>query len=292
MQAIYSEASLESLTFHLRNMAFQHFEGEQVYRDVISPFSRIYLVSTGSGILLTGKEKTVLEPGYLYLVPSFTFCTYQFHPGLSQYYIHVSIDYPGGMDPFGMLQPCNKAKAGELENRLFERLVLLHPGLDLPHDNPKVYQTKLWLNKKVTYESPGQMLETIGILTQLFSRFIDPGSDYNITRMVKYKIQPVLHYIQTHLGEEITVEKLGEIACLSKDHFSKVFKSITGYAPCDYVIRKRIERAQFLLLTTHMSQKEIIEITGFKSASYFSRIFRKQTSRSPAKYRLQQGQSF
>lgn len=279
----------ESLTFLLRNFSFQCFEEEKEYRDIISPFCRIYLVAEGTGQLVTGKEKRTLEPGFLYLIPAFTFCTYHFHPGLSQYYIHVSVEYPGGLDPLSMFMFHSKIKAADWDYQLFERLSTLHPALQLPHDNPRVYQTKFWLSKNVYYETTGQKLETIGILTQIFSRFIDSPPGYHATSMVKYNIQPILHHIQNHLAEEIKVERLAEMACLSKDHFSRIFKSITGLAPCDYVIRKRIERAQFLLITTEKGIKEISEETGFRSASYFTRIFKKQTSRSPARYRMQQG---
>lgn len=282
----------EALIFRLLNLSFQNFGEEKEYRDIISPFCRIYLVSGGTGLLLTGQEKTVLEAGNLYLIPAFAFSTYLFHPGLSQYYIHVSVECLGGLDPFSILQFRNKIKAGEIEYKLFERLCMLHPGLQLPHDDPRVYQTKFWLSKNVVYETPGHKLETIGILAQIFSRFIDPGSGYKMTRFVKYNIQHILHYIQTHLEEDITVDKLADIACLSKDHFSRVFKSITGSSPCDYVIRKRIERVQFLLLTTEMGIKEISVKTGFRSASYLTRIFKRQTNWSPARFRLQQGTTF
>jgi transcriptional regulator GlxA family with amidase domain len=107
--------------------------------------------------------------------------------------------------------------------------------------------------------------------------------------MLKYNIQPILLYIRNNLQQNIKVDELADIACFSKDHFSRVFKNITGLAPCDYIISKRIERAQFLLLTTDLSQNQIIEQTGFRSASYFSRIFKKHTSYTPVQYRMQRG---
>ncbi|NJK96761.1 MAG: helix-turn-helix transcriptional regulator [Bacteroidales bacterium] len=123
----------------------------------------------------------------------------------------------------------------------------------------------------------------------IFSRFVEPELQQNMNSMLKYNIQPILQYIQDNLHKGINIETLAGIACLSKDHFSKVFKSIIGMAPCDFIIRKRLERAQFLLLTTEMGHKEIIEQTGFRSTSYFSRIFRKSTSYTPEKYRKLRG---
>ncbi|MDP4186472.1 MAG: AraC family transcriptional regulator [Bacteroidota bacterium] len=286
---MYNELINESLIFQLRNIAFLSFTRDFDYSDIISPFTRMYLITEGHGCLIIGDHKTILEAGNLYLIPSFTSCTYHFGAGLSHYYIHLSIDHPNGLSPFNMYSFTNKTQASELDYLLFKRIQQINPGLQLPHPNPNVYQTKLWLSKKVTYQSVGQHLETLGVLEQIFSRFIKPGENHTMNSMLKYNIQPILLYIQNNLEQDIKVEELANMACFSKDHFSKVFKSITGMPPCDYIIRKRIERAQFLLLTTDLNLNEIIEQTGFKSASYFSRIFKKITSYSPAKYRLQGG---
>jgi len=286
---MYSEQISESLTFHLRNTALLSFDTNSDYQDIISPFTRIYLITEGNGSLIIGNHKIQLESGNLYLIPSFTSCTYHFGAGLSHYYIHLSIDQPNGLSPYSLYSVLNKVEAHELDSKLFQRMVQINPDLQLPHHHPNIYQTKLWLNKKVTYTSASHYIETTGILKQLFSRFLEPCQSQVMTSMLKYNIQPILLHIQNNLGRDICVNELADMACFSKDHFSRVFKSITGMAPCDYIIQKRIERAQFLLLTTEMSQKEIIEQTGFKSASYFSRIFKKITSYTPEKYRKQRG---
>ncbi|MBV5315412.1 MAG: helix-turn-helix transcriptional regulator [Prolixibacteraceae bacterium] len=286
---MYSEIIGESFTFHLRNAAFLRFTGDSDYLDIISPFSRLYLVTEGIGYLIVGHDKIKLEAGNLYLIPSFTRCTYHFSEALCHYYIHFSIEAPNGLSPYSMYSFTNKALATDLDKSLFNRLVQINPDLQLPHHHPNVYQTKLWMNKKVVYSSASQYLETTGIIKQLFSRFLEPCQSQIMTSMLKYNIQPILLHIQNNLGREISVNELANMACFSKDHFSRVFKSITGLPPCDYIIRKRIERAQFLLLTTEMGQKEIIEGTGFRSASYFSRIFKKYTSYTPEKYRKQRG---
>lgn len=286
---MYCEITGESLCFHLRNTAFLKFPNDRKYDDIISPFSRMYLVTEGTGHFIIGNKKIVLEAGHLYLIPSFTFCSYSFVEGLKHYYIHFHIDHPNGISPFSLYSIASKINASDLDYKLFERIVEINPGLQLPHHHPNVYQTKLWLNKKVTYLSAGHHLETIGILKQIFSRFIEHGQHQTMNRILKYNIQPILLYIQNNIVRDIKVEELANMACLSKDHFSKVFKSITGMAPGDFIIKKRIERAQFLLLTTEMDQYEIIELTGFKSASYFSRIFKQQTSYTPARYRKQIG---
>jgi AraC family transcriptional regulator len=286
---MYSEQISESLTFHLRNTAQSSFNSDSDYQDIISPFTRIYLITEGNGSLIIGNRKIHLEAGNLYLIPSFTSCTYHFGAGLAHFYIHVSIDQPNGLSPYILYSIKNEVEANELDSKLFQRLVQINPDLQLPHHHPSVYQTKLWLNKKVDFHSISQHLETTGILKQLFSRFLESNQGQTTTSILKYNIQPGLIHIYNNLKHDIRVNELADMACFSKDHFSKVFKSITGLAPCDYVIRKRIERAQFLLLTTDLSQKEIIEQTGFKTTSYFSRVFKKITSYTPEGYRKQRG---
>ena len=286
---MYLEQISESLTFHLQNIAFLRFDRDYSYKDIISPFTRMYLITEGCGSLVIGNKKLALEAGQLYLIPSFTSCTYHFGAELAHCYIHFSIDQPNGLNPFNLFSVTGKIAASDLDKQLFIRLLQLNPDLQLPHHHPNVYQNKPWMNKKVNFLTASRHLETVGILKQLFSHFLEPGENYQVSNMLKFNIQPILLYIRNHIQQNIAVDELAEIACFSKDHFSRVFKAITGRSPCDYIICQRIERAQYLLLTTDLAQNVIIDQTGFRSASYFSRIFKKHTSYSPVQYRLQRG---
>jgi len=286
---MYLEQITEAIFFHLQNIALLSFNQDSDYKDIISPFTRLYLITEGCGSLVIGNKQIPLEAGNLYLIPSFTSCSYHFSAGLSHYYIHFSIDQLNGLNPYSLFSITNNIEANELDYNLFQRILQINPDLQLPHHHPSVYQTKPWINKKVDFHTAGRHLETIGILKQLFSRFLEPGHNYPVTNMLKYNIQPILLYIRNHLEQHISVDEMACIACFSKDHFSRVFKTITGLSPCDYIISKRIERAQFLLLATDLSLNQILDQTGFRSASYFSRIFRKQTAYSPKQYRLQRG---
>jgi hypothetical protein len=169
------------------------------------------------------------------------------------YYIHLSIDQPNGLSPYNLYSVINQTPASQLDQCLFQRILQINPDLQLPHHDPNVYQTKLWMNKKVSCQTPAQHLETIGILKQLFSRFLEAGQSHTITSLLKYNIQPILLHILNNLQRDISVDELAGIACFSKDHFYH------------------------------------IEQTGFKSASYFSRIFKKSTSYPPEKYRKPRG---
>jgi AraC-like DNA-binding protein len=145
------------------------------------------------------------------------------------------------------------------------------------------------MDKKPAFNSTGQKLETEGIIQQLFSGFVSDEPRIDLASGLKYNIQKILVFIQDNLHNDIKIEQLAQISCLSKDHFTRIFKSIFGVSPCEYIIRKRIEKSQFLLLTTDLPINRIIDETNFKNAPYFSRMFKKYTSLTPGVYRNQRG---
>lgn len=288
-KVMYADAIGESVTFQLKNIAYQRFDRMEDFINIISPFARMYLITAGEGYIMPGKEKINLEAGHIYLIPSFTPCTYVFYEGLCQYYIHFTSEFPNGLKIYNLYQIKNKEVSDEIVPGLFKRLLEINPDLELPHHDPNVYQKKPWVNKKVEFRSVSHHLETMGILGQLFSRFLIQEQNPPATSLLRYNIQPILLYIQNNLSENISVNKLAEMSYFSKDHFTRVFKSLIGIPPCEFIIRKRIEMAQLLLLTTDMTQSQIIEEAGFRSVTYFSRIFHKYTSYTPAEYKNLRG---
>ncbi len=277
----------QSIAIELKNIAQLRFDQTENWSNINSPFSRMYLVTEGEGQLAIGHETIRLEAGHLYLIPSYSTCNYLFNKNLSHIYIHFNLATDNGINIYNLFSVYNKVVANDLDIHLFNRLLMILPDMELPHHDPKIYQTKLWMIKKTNYQSLGQHLEAQGIIRQLFARFINTQSESNLSGFLIYRIQPVLVYIQDNLPNDISMDELAALANFSKDHFTRIFKSIIGIAPCEFIIRKRIEKAQFLLLTTDMTQSQIIEKTNFKSVSYFCRIFKKYTNYSPVEYRKQ-----
>lgn len=100
----------------------------------------------------------------------------------------------------------------------------------------------------------------------------------------------VLDYIEAHLHEEVRLNELAALACLSPQHFSRAFKASTGRPPSIYLIEKRLERAKHLLLTTQEPVAEIALMSGFSSQSHMTTAFRRFTAMTPAKFRKAGGQ--
>ncbi|MBR8536686.1 AraC family transcriptional regulator [Carboxylicivirga sediminis] len=278
-----------SIDYDLKNIACSRFDTSRHYTNVISPFSRIYLITEGKGSIMIHDEKIILEPNNLYLIPSFTPCSYTFDKELEHYYIHFSTMLPNGLNVYSLYETIRKVACKKIDHLLFKQLLAINPDKELPHHHPGIYQTKSWMNKANSYHNVADYIETKGILEQLFSRFIVREVKANLNEMIRYQIPYILEYIQSHLNEQISINTLAEKACLSRDHFARVFKSILSVSPCEFIIKKRIEKAQFLLLTTDLPIKRIIEDSGFRSLTYFSRIFKKYTSLTPLEYRRRWG---
>jgi AraC-like DNA-binding protein len=98
-------------------------------------------------------------------------------------------------------------------------------------------------------------------------------------------LRRVEEYIDVHLGETISVDALADVAGLSPSHFSREFKKSKGVSPCDYLVRRRVERTTELLTGTDLSLAEIALAVGFPDQSQCSRSFRKHVGIGPREYR-------
>ncbi len=99
------------------------------------------------------------------------------------------------------------------------------------------------------------------------------------------ELQRVIEYLETHFVDEITVEKLAEIAGISVPHFNRRFRQLLRLSPMEYVSSLRMQEAQRRLITTRQSIGEIAMATGFFDQSHFTKRFRKNTGMTPLAYR-------
>lgn len=96
----------------------------------------------------------------------------------------------------------------------------------------------------------------------------------------------VLDYIDQHLEESLTLEKLASVSTYSPFHFQRMFKGIVGETPSAYVKRNRLENAAHLLIYDHHKPiTQIALLCGFSSLSYFTYSFQSYFNTSPKKWR-------
>lgn len=97
--------------------------------------------------------------------------------------------------------------------------------------------------------------------------------------------EKIISYMMDHLSESCRLDDFADEAFMSRSHFSRKFHQKTGYAPFDYYIRLKIQRACELLETCDLSVAEISHSLGYGDPYYFSRLFKKVMGRPPQLYR-------
>ena len=103
--------------------------------------------------------------------------------------------------------------------------------------------------------------------------------------MTERRLRRVLDYIDSCLGEDLSLPQLAAQAGLSSVHFARQFKRLTGLPPHRYVLRRRTERAAALLGKGETSLKALALEVGFSSQSHLTAAFQRVYGTTPGAYR-------
>jgi AraC family transcriptional regulator len=103
--------------------------------------------------------------------------------------------------------------------------------------------------------------------------------------LAAWQIVRVRAFIDENLHRTIRVKDLGAVAQRSAAHFSRSFKQVFGESPYAYVVRRRLERACHLMITSSASLSEIARSAGFSSQAHLCRLFRQALGQSPSSWR-------
>ena len=98
-------------------------------------------------------------------------------------------------------------------------------------------------------------------------------------------VSHAIRYMRQHISSNIRMEEVAEQAGMGYSKFRKVFKDCTGFAPAQYFLRLKMERAKDYLQGTDFSCKEITYRLGFDSASHFNKMFRLYEGVTPTQFR-------
>ncbi|RZM23086.1 MAG: AraC family transcriptional regulator, partial [Pedobacter sp.] len=165
-------------SFSLLNVDYVKLDSRWNYKNVISPYHRIYYIAAGSGEISHFDKRLQLEAGYLYIIPSFTLCDLQCESSLDQYFVQFFEESSDGISLFSNSRSIFKIEAQEVDLINFQRLISLNPGRGLNRsDDPKIYEKEAYYKEYKALNnqySSAQFLETQGILLQMVSRFAIP----------------------------------------------------------------------------------------------------------------------
>lgn len=103
--------------------------------------------------------------------------------------------------------------------------------------------------------------------------------------LAPWQVRRVLAHIEANLETPIRNKDLATVARLSEYHFNVAFRSSVGNSPHEYIIRRRVERAQGLMLSSEKPLSEIALECGLTDQPHFTRLFRRIVGESPAVWR-------
>ena len=105
---------------------------------------------------------------------------------------------------------------------------------------------------------------------------------YLYQRIVRAKL-----FIDHSYADKIDLDNISGQACFSKFHFIRLFKSIYGNTPNNYLIKIRVDNAKLLLAKGH-SVTEASMMVGFESPTTFTGLFKKITGQTPSTFQREQ----
>jgi AraC family transcriptional regulator len=97
------------------------------------------------------------------------------------------------------------------------------------------------------------------------------------------QLRPVLDYIRSNLGRDLSLVALAEVVHLSPRHFARAFRTSLGSSPHRYVLGERIREARRWLERRRPISEVALEL-GFASQSHFTECFHRVTGVTPRQY--------
>jgi AraC family transcriptional regulator len=104
-------------------------------------------------------------------------------------------------------------------------------------------------------------------------------------RLDRRRLTRVKEYIAANLGGDLTIAQLAKVACLSRFHFARAFKSAVGQSPHQYISANRLDHAKELLARGGQSLLDVAVALNFSTQANFTRAFRVGTGMTPGQYR-------
>jgi AraC-like DNA-binding protein len=101
----------------------------------------------------------------------------------------------------------------------------------------------------------------------------------------KWRLKRALAFIEANMENPITLHDLAQAAGLSPVYFGAQFRLATGLPPHEYVLRRRIHRAQELLLEPNASLLDVALGVGFQTQAHFSTVFKRIAGDTPSRWR-------
>ena len=275
-------------TFHpfVLNIGLAQHNADWNWKNVSSPFARLYYVIEGSAKIILPDHTVSLRKGYMYFIPAFTSHSYECTSSFTHYYAHI---YEDPQAKYLFLEDWvlpEEIQGDTLELSIFQELYSLNPTMKLSKSDPSTYDNSSTLASNLLKNKQRPLYNKMisrGIIYQLLAPFFKTA--HLKSTVTDDRVKKAITYIRNHISDELCIDKVAETLCVSKNYFIRIFKKETGTTPANFIIQRKIEKAQLLLITNDLPVKQTSYLVGFEDFSYFNRVFKKITGMTPNEYR-------
>lgn len=88
-------------------------------------------------------------------------------------------------------------------------------------------------------------------------------------------------FMDAHLNEDLTLQKIAQHSCLSPFHFLRTFAAFFHITPYQYLLAQRLKKAHYLILQGQLCISEVMDLCGFENKRSFQRAFAKAYTLTP-----------
>ena len=223
-------------------------------------FLIFYILSGSMSVAIGNAEHTIIHAGQLALMDCRDIHEYYATAPMEFVWVHFD---------------------GANSRALYEQIIKNYGHLFTPADGFQIDRQLLSIVSACADErSLSEIQQSQAIYTALTSLLTPIGHQIPNTL-----IQKALDFMHENLANDLSVQTAAQAVGLSSSHFSRLFRRETGYAPHEYIVLQRINRAKRLLCTTNLTIKEIAFRTGYNSEANFIHAFSARVGCSPGVFR-------
>ncbi|MFM0619315.1 AraC family transcriptional regulator [Paraburkholderia nemoris] len=129
---------------------------------------------------------------------------------------------------------------------------------------------------------------SLAIVSRVVARHFTVGrrQTREVHALPSWRLRRAVEYVDAHLSESIGLEDIARSAGLTSMHFASQFRRATGLRPHEYLLHRRIEHAQRLLLESRHNVLDVALSCGFRTQAHFTTVFKRFVGATPYCWRM------
>lgn len=240
-----------------------------------NPHDQFFYNTRGNGILKIDDEEYELPEKSGFMIPAGV--PHEYYPLGDVWDIRWMVPYGHALPDLYKQMNITKAQVWNIADTKPLDMIMSHMHYELIHDA-----------RYGIYSASAMVYDFIIEFKRQILRAENTKTDETESEKVYGKhIMLLKDYISYHYMQTITLQELCDIVHVSPQHLCRIFKTMTGRRPMEYILQVRIEHAKELLSDTEYTVGNISYWCGFENFNYFCKVFKEIENMTPSEYRIQ-----